>query len=294
MDYQFFTLDVFTDTRFGGNPLAVVLDADGLDGKTMQTVAREFNLSETIFVQMPKEVGNTARVRIFTPARELPFAGHPTIGCAILLAQLGKGGDEIILEEGVGPVTVSVSNVNHAAPFAELSGAVMPKVVDGLPDHEVIAAAIGLTSADLGFDSHAPARVDAGNTFIFAPVRSREILARTKPSVSAWPNLQGADGVGIYVYCKGEGEADFHSRLFAPEHGILEDPATGSAAATLPGAFHAAGICEEGTNKWVVEQGEDMGRPSRLEITADVTGGKISAVKVGGQAVRVSKGTIEL
>ena len=295
MACRFFTLDVFTDQRFGGNPLAVVVDADDLDGATMQIIAREFNLSETVFVLKPENDAHTARVRIFTSVREMPFAGHPTVGTAVLLGQLRGITDKVVLEEGVGPVEVSLADMNAAAPFAELSAAVMPFEEAGAPDKESTAKALGLMKADIGFDNHQPSLFNAGNRFFYVPVNSRQALAESRANTGSWDLLEGQEGIGIFVYCRGDAEGvDFHARMFAPRSGVIEDPATGSAAAGFPGAIHKAGACVDGTCNWSVAQGEDMGRPSLIALAADIDDGKINAVRVGGRAVRVSAGEIEI
>ena len=300
MAYRFYTLDVFTPQRFGGNPLAVVLGGDDLESGQMQAVAREFNLSETVFVLKPQDGANTARVRIFTPAREMPFAGHPTVGTAVLLSELaaekGAPADGVIrLEEGVGVVPVTVKAGGAGPSYGELSGAVMPVHIGDEPGVGAVAAALSLDESDIGFGNHQVARFDAGNTFLFAPIASREALGRAAINSACWPGLEGRDGVGVYLYCAGTRPGiDFHARLFGPEAGVIEDPATGSAAATFPGPLLNADPSGDGVHKWTIAQGEDMGRPSVISLEADVLGGAISAVRVGGQAVRVSSGEIDI
>jgi trans-2,3-dihydro-3-hydroxyanthranilate isomerase len=300
MRLDFHTLDVFTDTRFGGNPLAVVLAGDGLAAETMQTIAREFNLSETVFVLKPADGVNTAQVRIFTPARELPFAGHPTVGAAILLAELERKEEcafetTLRLEEKVGLVAVLVRRLGPEPAYAELTAAKLPQAAGAPPSHEAIATALSLTPGDIGFGAHAPCLFNAGNAFLFVPLASRRALATARVNSSAWEAVQAQCGVGAYLYCgpEDEGGADYHARLFAPGDGIVEDPATGSAAATLPGPLLEAGALAEGANAITIAQGEDMGRPSRIALFADVAAGAISQVRVGGQAVRVSQGSLE-
>ncbi len=299
MRLDFHTLDVFTDTRFGGNPLAVVLDADDLSGEAMQAVAREFNLSETVFVMKPADAANTARLRIFTPARELPFAGHPTVGSAVLLAELERKPGcafetTLRLEEKVGLVEVLVRRLGPDAPYAELTAAKLPEETGNAPDAGAIAAALSLTKDDIGFAAHHPRLYAAGNEFLFVPLASRQALARARVDSAAWSGIDGVGRVGAYLYCAGQGgEADYHARLFAPGDGIVEDPATGSAAATIPGALKAAGALGEGGNAIVIAQGEDMGRPSLIRLFADLEDGRIRKVRVGGQAVRVSHGQME-
>ena len=176
MRLAYHVLDVFTDRRFGGNPLAVVLEADALDTVRMQTIAREFNLSETVFVCKPQNAAHTARVRIFTPAIEMPFAGHPTVGTAALLAQLkapepgGNGDALVVLEEGVGPVRIGVRMRAGAAPFAEFDAPKLPEESGTLPAADRLAAALGLIPAEIGFENHRPLRIAAGNSFAFVPI----------------------------------------------------------------------------------------------------------------------------
>lgn len=300
MTYPFHTLDVFTTRRFTGNPVAVIGDAQGLDDNTMQAIAGEFNLSETVFLLPPEDGANTARARIFTPARELPFAGHPTVGTAVLLASLANpDGDslasEIRLEEGVGVVPVAVTGKPGEPAYAELSGAVMPTEEGPAPSDENIASALSLNPGDIGFAGHLPAVWQAGNSFLFVPLASRRALAQARCDMTSWPRLGGAAKVGVYLYCAGaEADVDFHARLFAPEAGVIEDPATGSAAATMPVPLAAALKLDDGAHKFVIAQGEDMGRRSRIHLAFDIAAGSITAVRVGGHAVMVSHGEIDI
>jgi trans-2,3-dihydro-3-hydroxyanthranilate isomerase len=295
MRLPFHTLDVFTQDRFRGNPLAVVRDADRLGGGEMQAIAREFNLSETVFVLAPEDAAHTARVRIFTPVGELPFAGHPTIGTAVLLARLatdaGSGDAPITLEEEVGLVTVAVRDRGASAPFAELTAAVLPTPGAEPPSAVDLASALGLAAADIGFEGYRPSVYEAGNGFLFVPLASRAALARARPDPAKSRSLGAL--VGLYLFCRGtDPRFDFHARMFAAG-GIWEDPATGSAAATLPGPLCAQARVEDGTRRWRIAQGEDMGRPSALFLEADVVAGRPVAVRVGGHAVEVSSGEIE-
>jgi trans-2,3-dihydro-3-hydroxyanthranilate isomerase len=306
MELKFNTLDVFTNRRFGGNPLAVVHDADALSTEQMQTIAREFNLSETIFVMKPREPSNTARVRIFFPGGEMPFAGHPTLGCAILLAEMkNKPGcsfeTEIRLEEEAGLVPVKVTRIGDI-PHGMFKAPVVPqKVADGPPKAD-IAAALGISPAEIGFDDHAPILLVGGPCFFFVPVPSRQILEKTWPREPAWSGLMAALGKhdarvdAAYVYTRG-GErkgASFRSRMYAPGGGIPEDPATGSATALLARQILIADKLADGTHRFVIEQGYEMKRPSDLALEADVAQGDLTKVRVGGQAVRVSAGVITL
>lgn len=296
MKYPFHTLDVFTTNAFTGNPLAVVLDAGTLDDERMQKIAAEFNLSETVFVLPPEDKANTAKLRIFTPVRELAFAGHPTVGTAILLAELLGIKDEVRLEEGVGPVSVRLDK-RAAGVFAEFSAAVMPEPWNDVPSDTKIAAALSLKEHQLGSGTHRASVFDPGNhPVLYVPLKDRAALAEAKTSIADWAGLGDAGAFLAYLYCEGgQGTGvDYHARAFAPLSGIAEDPATGSAAAGFPGPLLSYEGPWEGTRSWVIMQGEDMGRASRIELEADAARGGLTAVRVGGHAVRVSSGNLEL
>lgn len=300
MRLAYHVLDVFTDTRFGGNPLAVVLDADGLDPARMQTIAREFNLSETVFVCKPQNAAHTARVRIFTPAIEMPFAGHPTVGTAALLAELkapapgGHGDALVVLEEGIGPVRIGVRLRGGVAPFAEFDAPKLPEESGTLPAADRLAAALGLIPAEIGFENHRPLLVSAGNSFAFVPIASLEAMAKAHVASSHWSAaIKG--GLGAFLYCRQtvHTTSSFHARMFAPEHGVPEDPATGSAAVGFAGVIHRFDTLPDGQHKRSIEQGYEMGRPSQIELSLEVEGGKLAGVRIGGHAVRVAEGMIE-
>jgi trans-2,3-dihydro-3-hydroxyanthranilate isomerase len=270
----------------------------------MQTVTREFNLSETIFVMKPADPGNTAKVRIFFPGGEMPFAGHPTLGCAILLAEMKhKPGcafeTEIRLEEMAGLVPVKVSRIGDV-PRGLFKAPVIPqKVADG-PGKAAIAAALGIAPADIGFDDHQPMLVQGGPAFFFVPVTSRAVLAKARPCEPAWSALTASLGKheayvdAAYAYTRGGDGKDtsFRSRMFAPGGGIPEDPATGSATALLARQLLIADKLKDGTHRFILEQGYEMKRPSDLILEADVAQGDLSEVRIGGQAVRVTAGVI--
>ena len=296
MKYPFHTLDVFTTEAFTGNPLAVVLEADTLDDDRMQKIAAEFNLSETVFVLPPGDKTNTARLRIFTPVRELAFAGHPTVGTAILLADLFGIKDEVKLEEGVGLVSVKLDKRGGGV-FAEFSAAVMPEPWTNVPSDTKIAAALSLTEYQLGSGTHRASVFNPGNhPVLYVPLKDRAALAEAKTSIANWAALGAAGAFLAYLYCEGEPGTgvDFHARAFAPLSGIAEDPATGSAAAGFPGPLLNYEGPWEGTRSWVIMQGEDMGRASRIELEADAAKGGLTAVRVGGHAVKVSSGELKL
>jgi len=300
MRLAYHVLDVFTDRRFGGNPLAVVLEADALDTVRMQTIAREFNLSETVFVCKPQNAAHTARVRIFTPAIEMPFAGHPTVGTAALLAQLkapepgGNGDALVVLEEGVGPVRIGVRMRAGAAPFAEFDAPKLPEESGTLPAADRLAAALGLIPAEIGFENHRPLRIAAGNSFAFVPISTLDAMAKAHVAPAHW-SAAFHGGLGAFLYCRQtvHTTSAFHARMFAPEHGVPEDPATGSAAVGFAGVIHRFDDIPDGLHKRTVEQGYEMGRPSQIELSLEVERGKLAGVRIGGHAVRVAEGMIE-
>ena len=299
MRLKFHSLDVFTTVRFGGNPLAVVLDADGLEPKTMQAIAREFNLSETVFVLKPVNPAHSARIRIFTPASELPFAGHPTIGTAILLASvrapsLGLSRSAIIaLEEEIGIVRVGVRMREGEPPFAEFDTTRLPADLGSVPAIEDIAAAVGLIPSEIGFENHRPSCFSAGLPYHFIPVRSLAAIGRTRAVMSRWERAFGT-GV-VYVYCRETEHAasHFHARMFDPGHGIAEDPATGSAAAAFAAVVARYDEPPGGEHRYGIEQGYEMGRPSLIHLSLTMNDGRLAAVRIGGHAVRVADGEME-
>jgi trans-2,3-dihydro-3-hydroxyanthranilate isomerase len=297
MRRRFVTLDVFTDKRFAGNPLAVVLEPDGLDTEAMQTIAREFNLSETVFVQPAETSAHRAKLRIFTPASELPFAGHPTVGTAVLLGKLDGGTQprEFVLELGVGPVRCDV------APGPDASRAVfdLPKLPEdiGAPaDDATIAAALGIDVGDIGIDGLRPSRWSAGAPYSLVPLRDLAVVGRCTVNPVAWKKAFGFDThAAAYVFCRETAQPKhaFHTRMFAPGAGITEDPATGSAAAAIAGYIARFDNLADGNHLLVIEQGFEMGRPSLMELTLEITGGKLTGASIGGSAVVVMEGTIE-
>ena len=303
MRLSFHTLDVFTNKRFGGNPLAVVLDADALDTATMQTIAREFNLSETVFVMKPEGPAHSARIRIFTPMAEVPFAGHPTVGTAALLAELrsppvnGQQDAIVVLEEKIGADRVGIQLRNGSATLAEFDAPRLPEEEGKAPASDRLASALGLIHSEIGFENHRPTRFTAGNAFIFVPVATLEAMTKAHISSSHWAGaFAGETAVGVFLYTRQviHTTSAFHARVFAPDHGIAEDPATGSAAAAFAGVVHRFDEPTEGVHRRVIEQGFEMGRPSLITVSLSVDQGRLSAVRIAGHAVRVSEGTIEI
>jgi trans-2,3-dihydro-3-hydroxyanthranilate isomerase len=261
----------------------------------MQAIAREFNLPETVFVFPPDNARHRARVRIFTPGRELPFAGHPTVGTAVLLAHLdgGEALREIVLEEQVGLVACKVQpgRGGGGATFA------IPKLPERLgpaPDANKLAGALSLSPADIGNAGSVPERWTAGNGFTFVPLKGLAAIARARPDMSRWSEVAGPnDPPGVFLFCSEVVEKghSFHARMFAPAMGVIEDPATGSAVAAFAGPL-AVGK-SDGEHAFTIEQGYEMHRPSLIHLSLSVRGGALASATVGGDAVLVSEGTIE-
>ena len=297
MRLPFHTADVFTDRPFGGNPLAVLPDARGLSGEQMQTIAREFNLSETTFVLPPDDPAHTCKVRIFTPAAELPFAGHPTVGTALVLAWTGAvaltGAEtDIVLEEGVGPVPVRLFAEDGRAVRAELTAARLPVLGADAPPLPDLAASLSLPEAAVETGGGGPAIADAGIPFLLVPLAGPDALAEARIDHGVWSRtLSGGPAENPFLFCR-TGEREVRARMFAPALNIAEDPATGSAVTAL--AAHLARLSEtrDGTEAWTIHQGVEMGRPSRLALSMDFDGGALSAVRVAGGAVPVMSGEI--
>lgn len=302
MNARYLTADVFTDERFGGNQLAVFPDAREITPELMPHIAREFNYSETTFVLPPIDPGNTARVRIFTPGGELQFAGHPTIGTAHVLASIGLvklAGTEtrIVLEEGVGPVPVTIRSTNGQPDFAQLTAAMLPEVGPPPPSANTLAAMLSLDPGDVLDGDMTAQAVSCGTPFLFVPLRDRATVGRARLKLDLWESALGGYLTNkVFVFAM-DGErpaSDVRARMFAPGIGIAEDPATGSAAVGLAGYLAARDSRTSGTLRWVVEQGFEMGRPSILEIEADKKDGRITAARVGGRTVLICEGTMRL
>jgi trans-2,3-dihydro-3-hydroxyanthranilate isomerase len=295
MRRRFFTLDVFTDRRFTGNPLAVVLEPDGLDTGAMQTIAREFGHPETVFVFPPEDRAHRAALRIFTPAAELPFAGHPTVGTAVLLGRLDGGGPrEIVVAEKIGPVRCRVEPIDAHRGRAEFTIPRLPEETGPAADSKAIAAALGLRVEDIGLEGLVPSGWSAGNAFTFVPVRGLDAIRRCRPDMSHWAAAFDARGTNAaYIFCRETVESgnNFHARMFHPRMGVPEDPATGSAAAAFAGLL--ARSTPDGERTVRIEQGYEMGRPSLMVLGLTLRGGKLAAASVGGEAVIVTEGTLE-
>jgi len=314
---RFVTCDVFTDTPLTGNPLAVVFGAEGLPDETLLAITREFNYSETTFVFEAATPDTTRRVRIFTPGGEVPFAGHPTLGTAHVLVATGMvrataddGGTAVlnlVLGENVGPVPVRVWCENGLPTRAQLTTAQSPEErAHGVPSLVALAEVLGLSVDDFVGDTHAPMGVSCGLPFLVVPLASVDAVQRARVRMDAWEtHLRGqwATEPLVFALVRDDAEraglppalqdADIRARVFVPGLSVPEDPATGSANACLA-AYLAARTPRDGTLRWRVAQGVEMGRPSRLELEADKQGGAITAVRVAGASVVVSEGVMRL
>jgi trans-2,3-dihydro-3-hydroxyanthranilate isomerase len=297
MRRRFFTLDVFTHRRFAGNQLAVVLDAEDLDDGVMQSIAREFNLAETVFVQPPQNQENRARLRIFTPAVELPFAGHPTIGTAVLLNRIDGGSTrKFALEEGVGPVPCATESIDGEHGRARFQLARLPEELEAPGDAQAMALALGLAPDEIGFEMFRPSLWSAGISFSFVPVRGLDATRRCRPNLEHWDAAFARyDRSSAYVFCSETVEAGsaFHARMFAPRFGIFEDSATGSAAAAFAGALIRFALPSDGAHDIVIEQGYEIGRPSLITLSVMVQNRELVGAAIGGEAVAVTEGTID-
>ena len=295
MPYRFLTCDVFTDRRFGGNQLAVFPDASGLSDGVMQQIAREFNFSETTFV-LPSTTGCTRRVRIFTPTAEIPFAGHPNVGTAFVLAtigELGKVGDPmtVTFEEKAGTVPVVIQK--NAAGFRCVLSAPKPLTVGDPLDLAVVASAISVPPSDIVTTTHPPQVASVGLPFVFAEVRDAAVLKKARLNMSGFDALK-AVGVhpDILFYTRSKDEFDIRARMFAPYDGVMEDPATGSANCALGALLAGYDAKRDGTIAYRIAQGVEMGRPSTLFAEADKKAGNVVATRIGGDSVMVSEGQL--
>ncbi len=299
MSFSYAIYDVFTNKVLAGNPLAVVFDADRLDTAKMQAITAEFNLSETVFIRSPENPVASAALRIFTPERELPFAGHPTVGAAIAIAQSrGAAGTSIqMLEEQVGLVRVAVSVNDDEPAYAEFDLPKLPEKIAFDAPREAVAAALGIDPMEIGFENHKIAAWSAGVPFTMVPVAGLAVAERAVADPRLWlalaPKING-EIPDPYVYCREtiQHDCSFHTRLFAPWQGIVEDPATGSAAAAFAGQIMQFDEPVDGPSSFWIEQGMEMGRPSCIRLEIDVKAGTIDAARIGGNAVKVAEGTL--
>lgn len=289
---RFATVDVFTDRAFGGNPLAIVLDAEGLGTATMQAIAAEFGYSETAFVLPPNDPANTARVRIFTPKSELAFAGHPNVGTGFWLARAGQVfgkpvGDRLIFEEIAGLVGIVPVRDGNQVVGAEIT-APRPLSVGATVPVGDIAACLGIEPDDIATGAHAPCIASVGTPFVIAELRDAGRLDRIAIDPAMFARLPAAArDIHVYAWDRSSGETDLHCRMFAPLDGIAEDAATGSANAAL-GALIAS--LRPGALTLRIAQGDAMGRPSRLSVSVTASG----QIRVAGRCVAISEGHLPI
>jgi trans-2,3-dihydro-3-hydroxyanthranilate isomerase len=297
MGRRFVTADVFAAAAFGGNQLAVVLDAAGLTDAQMQAIATEFNYSETTFVLPPVDPAHTARVRIFTPRVEVPFAGHPNVGTAVMLARdlQGRGvepGEGFLFEEAAGLVPVRLLREQGAVVGAELTA---PEAlsVRARVSVEDAADCLGLAAAEISTHAHRPQVCSVGLPFLLVEVSSRDALRRARPRLEAHERVLPPAGTdAIYVYCHGTEPGELHARTFAPVDGCLEDPATGSATGAAIALLASLTPQQQGEASWRIHQGVDMGRPSLILGRTQKQAGKVSAVQVAGRVIPMMSGQL--
>jgi trans-2,3-dihydro-3-hydroxyanthranilate isomerase len=298
---QFVTVDVFTSDQFSGNPLAVVLNAEGLSSAQMQAIAAEFNLSETTFVLPPNDPAHTAAVRIFTPHGEMPFAGHPNVGTAYVLARAGESyggsitGSRVIFEEKSGLVPIDLLRDGETIAGARLASPQRLSVGNTIAP-ELIASACGLSIDDIETRNHQPCIASCGAAFILAELKTRDALIRAIPRADVFRlEVSKHPSTSILMYTQvDETYIDIRARMFAPLHGIPEDPATGSANVALIGLLAKLRPEQDITLSKTVAQGVEMGRPSLLSLTAEKQQGVVTATYVGGRCVPMMSGSIEL
>jgi trans-2,3-dihydro-3-hydroxyanthranilate isomerase len=301
MKLYFTTVDVFTDRQFGGNPLAVVTNARGLSTERMQAIAAEFNLAETTFVLPPKDPAHAAEVRIFTPKAEMPFAGHPNVGTAFVLARAGESygrkisGDRLVFEEKAGLVHMELTREGGIVVATRLAAPVPLSLGEEVAP-EIVQKACSLKADDLKLDIHPPRVASCGVPLLFVELKSRAALrsAAPRPEVFA-RDLPRERIVGIHLYVQApEDGIDVQSRMFAPEHGIPEDPATGGANVALIGLLAHHRPEADLVLAKTIGQGFDMGRPSILEASAEKKDGKVVATYIGGRCMPMMSGVIDL
>jgi trans-2,3-dihydro-3-hydroxyanthranilate isomerase len=295
MKVEFATVDVFTDRRFGGNPLAVVTDARGLSSEQMQSIAAEFNLAETTFVLPPQDPAHTAHVRIFTPKAELPFAGHPNVGTAFVLGQAGNTADRLVFEEKAGLVPIELLREQGKVVGARLAAPQKLAIGEELSAN-LVAEICSLAADQIETRNHRPLIASCGIPLVFVELKTRAALAqaavRTDVLAKHLP-MERATGVHLYVPASEHG-VDIQSRMFAPLFGVPEDPATGGANVALIGLLaHLRQEPNLSLSK-TIGQGFDMGRPSILKASAEKETGTVTATYIGGHCVPMLKGTIDL
>lgn len=295
MRLHYYILDVFTRHKLEGNPLAIVLEADEVDSLTMQRIASEFNLSETVFLMRPRHARHLTSMRIFTKTRELPFAGHPTVGAAVLLG-LRHRSTAVRIEEEIGVITAVTEKYSETSGNARFTLPQLPVDAGPAPDAEALSSVLGLTPDEIGFGDHRPSRFSAGVPFTLIPVANAAALRTIKVERRGWQDVFGEKDSSAYVYTQTpeEKDCDLAARMFSPMMGIDEDPATGSAAAALAGAITAFSKLGEGQHAFTLRQGVEMNRPSRIRLQFKIEEGRLSHAAIGGDAVIIGEGKLDL
>jgi trans-2,3-dihydro-3-hydroxyanthranilate isomerase len=295
MDLEYLLLDVFTTERMKGNQLAVVCNADGLLDNEMQTIAEEFNLSETIFLTKPSVERNHASVRIFTPRHELPFAGHPTVGASVVIG-LRRDVPVVRLEEKVGVITALFEATGKHSGRARFT---LPRLPDEaalghMPDTATIAMTLGVLPEEIGCGLYKPGIFTAGNPFYMIPVRNARVLANLKLERRGWAEVFPYERHAVYVFTETPEEdgVDFAARMFAPGMPGGEDPGTGSAAAALIGLIARHVPFADGQGEYVLRQGDEMGRPCRIALQLRKDADILTHAGIGGDALIIGEGKL--
>ncbi len=298
----FVTVDVFTEHRFRGNPLAVILDGSGLTTEEMQRIAAEFGYSETSFLLPAEDIDNTAQVRIFTPTTEVPFAGHPNVGTAFVVGRMGSifgqsVGEALRFEEKAGLVTVTLRKSGDTVRGATIR-APQPLSVGAQVPVPLLARAAGLSPRDIVADRHAPSFASVGLKFVVAELSDLDALARAKPNVETLEEMCATfaaeeSDCPLFLYTRLDGE-HIRARMFAPLDNVPEDPATGSASAALGALLTALAPADHGHFRFLIEQGVEMGRASHIHVATEKRGGHVHTVDISGDCVEVMRGTISV
>ncbi len=302
MSHPYAVLDVFTHTPLAGNPLAVVQNAQDLSSGQMQKIAKEFNLSETVFVMPAKDNANTAQIRIFTSVYEMPFAGHPTIGTACYLAKkiypdMHGDSTNIVLEENIGVIECTVETADDGMINARFNTPGLPEESDCSERIQDYANALGLDPTDIGFANHVPSKMTLGVPYICVPIASRSALAKARPNLDRWEEAFGGhshNDAYLYTSETDDPENDYCVRMFAPFGGAMEDPATGSAASVFSGVLAKFNGLADGQHIMNLEQGIDMGRPSLIQLGLSIESGQLNNVSIGGSAVLIAEGVLQI
>ena len=298
MKYKFYTLDVFTNKPFSGNQLAVIPEAEGLSDEQMSKITIEFNYSETVFVFPPENQTMDYKLRIFTPGGEIPFAGHPTIGTAYLLAHLkmvdlNSSTTEIVLKEGAGNVPVTIESIDGKPVSTTLKAPQLPEFFSNVPSNNDLADVLSLSVTDLTSD-YTPKAVSCGLPFLIIPLNSLSALSRCQINLPSWQKTLG-NYVAPHVYpCYQINQSHWRVRMFAPALNITEDPATGSAASAFAGYLASYEDSVDGVSEWLIEQGEEINRPSKITAIATKKNQQITATAVKGESVIITEGRLTI